>query len=115
MLKIFLTLILAAALGTAAVAGSFLSVILANPGEYDGKHVTVSGYVRNLAEKTSRKGNPYTTFSLCESQCMRVFTFGRPHITEGQKRLTVSGTFSAVKRVGSYTFHNELEADEGTL
>jgi hypothetical protein len=43
-----------------------------------------------------------------------VFTFGRPALQDGQ-RVAVRGTFSTTKRVGRYTFHNEIEADEGTL
>ncbi len=43
-----------------------------------------------------------------------MFTFGRPHIANGEK-ITVHGTFAAVKHVGEYTFHDEIEADEGSL
>jgi hypothetical protein len=45
---------------------------------------------------------------------VNVFTFGHPHVGEGQ-RLTVNGTFQTVKNVGRYSFRNEIEADEGYL
>jgi hypothetical protein len=51
---------------------------------------------------------------LCDGGCIHVFTFGRPKIAEGQK-LQVVGTFSAVKHVGTYTFRDEIEADDGSL
>jgi hypothetical protein len=90
------------------------STILANPSQYDGQHVAVSGTVTNIQEKTSHRGNAYDIFELCDTQCIRVFTFGHPSITERQ-HLVVHGTFSETKHVGSYTFHNEIEADENSL
>jgi hypothetical protein len=49
-----------------------------------------------------------------EAFCVNVFTWGHPHLDDGQ-RLKVNGTFEAVKHVGRYTFHNEIDADEGSL
>ena len=88
--------------------------IAASPTEFDGHHVTVSGTVRGVLAKTSHGGNDYETFSLCERSCVKVFVWGHPQIGEGQ-RLEVKGTFQAVKRVGQYTFRNEIEADKGSL
>jgi hypothetical protein len=76
--------------------------------------VAVHGTAQFVRPKTSRKGNDYETFSLCEQVCVNVFTWGHPLVADG-KRLTVSGTFAAVKHVGRYTFHNEIDADEGSL
>ena len=45
---------------------------------------------------------------------MNVFRWGLPNVGKG-KQVTVGGTFAAVKHVGSYTFRNEIEADEGSL
>jgi len=109
-----LSVALVAVLGTASLAATTVDAILANPSAYDNQHVTVVGTVRDLQEKTSRKGNDYDVFSVCADRCIHVFTFGRPKIAEGQK-LTVDGKFSAVKHVGSYIFYNEIEADEGSL
>ena len=88
------------------------SQILANPTKFDGKHVTVSGTAQYVRQKTSRRGNEYETFSLCDQTCVNVFTWGHPNVAEG-KQLTVNGTFEEVKHVGRYTFRNEIEADEG--
>jgi CMP-2-keto-3-deoxyoctulosonic acid synthetase len=114
----FLRALLSVALFAALSAGSFaattIDAILASPSTCDGQHAAVAGTVRHVEEKTSRKGNDYDVFSICADSCIRVFTFGRPKITEGQK-LTVTGTFSAVKHVGSYTFRNEIAADGDSL
>jgi hypothetical protein len=91
-----------------------VSQVLSNPTAFDGQHVTVSGAAQFVRPKTSRKGNDYETFSLCEQACVNVFTWGHPQIAEGHK-LTVNGIFEAVKHVGRYTFHNEIDADEGSL
>ena len=87
---------------------------LMNPTNFDGQHVTVSGTTQYVRAKTSHRGDDYETFSLCEQACVNVFTWGYPQVAEG-KRLTVNGTFEAVKHVSRYTFHNEIDADEGSL
>jgi hypothetical protein len=76
--------------------------------------VTVSGTAQFIRPRTSRRGNNYETFSLCEQACVNVFTWGHLQVAEGQK-ITVNGTFEAVKHVGRYTFHNEIDVDEGSL
>ena len=43
-----------------------------------------------------------------------MFTWGHAQVAEG-KSLTVNGTFEAVEDVGRNTFHNEIDADEGSL
>jgi hypothetical protein len=91
-----------------------VSQLLSNPTIFDRQHVTVSGTAQYVRPKTSRRGNDYETFNLCEQACVNVFTWGHPHIDNGQQ-LTVNGTFQAVKHVGPYTFRNEIEADEGSL
>jgi hypothetical protein len=91
-----------------------VSQILANPGAFDGQHLTVSGTAQYIRSKTSRRGNQYETFSLCEQACVNVFTWGHPKVSEGRP-VTVNGTFESVKHVGRYTFRNEIDADEGSL
>ena len=88
--------------------------LLRNESTYDGQHVVVTGAITSLEEKTSHKGNAYDVFDLCAGSCVHVFIFGRPRIQAGE-RITIRGTFSVTKRVGSYTFHDEIEADEGSL
>jgi CMP-2-keto-3-deoxyoctulosonic acid synthetase len=114
LLRVALVVALFADLSSTSLAATTVDAILASPSTYDGQHVTVAGTVRDVEEKTSHKGNDYDVFQLCGDRCLHVFTFGRPPIAEGQK-ITVNGTFSAVKHVGSYTFRNEIEADEGSL
>lgn len=86
-----------------------VDALLNKPSKFDGQQVDVSGTVTQLQRSVSREGNPYVTFQLCASRCVHVFEFGSPTLTEGQ-RLTVRGTFAAVKHVGKYTFYNEIDA-----
>ncbi len=88
--------------------------ILAAPSSYDGHHVDAAGNVSDLRSKVSRKGNAYVTFSLCSDRCIHVFAFGSPNIAEGQ-RITVHGSFAAMKHQGSYLFYNEIDADDDSL
>jgi hypothetical protein len=88
------------------------SQILSNSSAYDSKHLTVSGTVRNVIAKTSRRGNDFETFDLCDNSCVKVFAWGHHVLRQGQ-HLSVSGTFDSVKHVGRYTFYNELDADDG--
>lgn len=107
---IFALLIALPAASSAATIGQ----ILGSPSTYDGKHVDVSGTVEHLEQKTSHKGNPYVTFSLCSGQCIHVFGFGSPGISDGGV-ITVHGTYEAIKHVSGYTFYNEIDADDGSL
>lgn len=89
--------------------------ILAAPATYDGKHLLVSGTAAHVVHRTSARGNAYTTFDLCDgSACMHVFSFGAPNVAEGAT-LSVPGMFAAEKHVGSQTFKNELDADQGGI
>ena len=57
--------------------------ILGNPDKYDQKVVKVEGKVVNLKLKVSKKGNPYTTFSLMDEEhnTLKVFIWG--HLKTG--------------------------------
>lgn len=99
--------LLVAALPLAASAAA-IAQITAHPAAFDGRVVTVSGTVSALRSRVSRKGNPYETFALCSSSCVHVFTFGQPAIRDGES-VSVTGTFAAVKHVGPYTFHDEID------
>jgi hypothetical protein len=87
--------------------------ILANKESYDGKEVSVSGTVSRLKLKTSKGGNDYTTFSLMSESggSLTIFAWGHSKFKQGQK-VKVTGTYRKVKRVGRYTFYNEIEATE---
>ena len=87
--------------------------ILANKDSFDGKEVSVYGTVSKLKLKTSKGGNEYTTFSLINGSgvSLNVFVWGHSKIKEGQK-VKVIGTYRKVKKVGRYTFYNEIEATE---
>jgi hypothetical protein len=100
-------------IGYCLADGVTIAGLLGNPARYDGTHVVVSGVAADVRMRTSRAGNDYETFEVCDQQmnCVRVFTWGHPAVEEGAK-ITVRGTFSAVRHVGRYTFYNEIEADQ---
>ncbi len=105
------TMILLASL---ALAGEKISVadLLQNPERYDGKTVIVEGKITSYQERLSRRGNPYTTFRLEDNGfSVAVFAWGYLGLKDGS-RVRVSGVFQRVKRVGRYTFYNEISADE---
>jgi len=80
------------------------------PAAFDQRTVTASGTAQEVSSRTSRRGNPYTTFRLSDQgETVKVFTFGTPAIKEGQ-RVEVRGVFQRVKQVGAYTFHDEIDA-----
>jgi len=89
--------------------------IAKDPAAFDQKTVTASGTAQEVNSRTSRRGNPYTSFRLSdEGEAVKVFTFGTPAIKEGQ-RVEVRGVFQRVKQVGAYTFHDEIDASSVTL
>jgi hypothetical protein len=98
----------------ASAATATIEQILAHPANFDQQHVEVSGAVSGIRTKVSHRGNAYVTFSLCSAGCIHVFAFGSPTLHDGQQ-LTVHGTYYAVKHQGSYTFRNEIDADDGSL
>ncbi|HRR96622.1 MAG TPA: hypothetical protein P5150_07860 [Candidatus Ratteibacteria bacterium] len=85
--------------------------ILNNPDTYNQKEVIVVGEVINLKPTISKKGNPYTTFSLIDDDynALKVFTWGHPEINNDDK-VEVIGIFQKIKYVGKYRFYNEIEA-----
>jgi len=87
--------------------------IISNPDKYDGQEVTLQGKANKVRPRVSKKGNEYTTFTLMDGsgKGMNIFTFGHPPITDGQ-RVTVTGIYQKVKKVGRYTFYNEVEAKD---
>ena len=84
--------------------------IAKNPAAFDQKTVTVTGTAAQVSSRTSRRGNPYTTFKLSDhGETVKVFTFGTPAIKDGD-RVEVRGVFQRVKQVGAYTFQDEIDA-----
>ncbi|MCS6965695.1 MAG: hypothetical protein NZ473_02865 [Candidatus Kapabacteria bacterium] len=84
--------------------------LLENPQQYDGQPVSVVGTIANYREKISRAGNAYTTFRLqADGAAVNVFIWGHQGLGDGQ-RVRVQGVYRRVKRVGRYTFYNEIEA-----
>jgi hypothetical protein len=107
------TFVLLACLPAAGSAAT-IAQILGSPSSYDRQHVDVRGTVEHLEQKVSHRGSPYVTFSLCSGQCLHVFGFGTPNISDG-RTVTVHGTYESVKHVSGYTFYNEIDADDGSL
>jgi DNA polymerase III alpha subunit len=88
--------------------------ILSAKESYDGKEVIVSGKVSHLESKTSKAGNDYTTFTLSGSAgkgSLNVYSRGHTEVKQGQT-VKVTGIYRKEKRVGRYTFRNEIEATD---
>ncbi len=91
---------------------SRIARILLHPENFDGKEVTLKGTVTQLQMRVSARGNPYSLFRLRDrGGSIRVYYRGHPDISDGNT-VTVTGIFSKTRKVGKYTFYNEIEAKE---
>ena len=87
-----------------------ISVLLQHSDQYDGKVVSITGAVTAYSERVSARGNAYTTFRVEEGGAS-VSVFAREHQgLHNGLQVRVTGTFEKVKRVGRYTFYNEIQA-----
>ncbi|MFN3689405.1 MAG: hypothetical protein ACK4UU_00595 [Fimbriimonadales bacterium] len=87
-----------------------VAALLKEPDKFHRKLVEVEGEVDDLKKKTSRVGNPYTTFKLdSENKQVTVFSYGHLPISENDK-VVVIGKFYKERRVGRATFTNEIDA-----
>ena len=115
---------LVAWMGVALLAASALAAradlvavkdLLAQPDKWNGQSVVVTGVVSRLDAKTSQKGNSYYNFVLTDGLAsVNVFSYGVPQIKD-TSRVQVEGTYLKVKRVGKYTFQNQVDARRITL
>jgi hypothetical protein len=96
-----------------ACENTTVSSINVNASKFDGKEVCVEGSVSDLEFKTSKKGNPYTTFSVNDEifNSVTVFSLGSLQIKEGDK-VKVTGKYDVVKQVGiiTYSYFNAISA-----
>lgn len=69
------------------------SALAANPADYDGQSVTVSGTVKNPTAMQMRRGTA-TTYQLCDNACITVIAFGDTNVSDGSQ-VTASGRFRA--------------------
>lgn len=94
-----------------ALARDRLSDILARPDAFDGREVVLAGKASAVDPRTSRRGNDYFTFRLSDETgaSLKVFSWGKPAIAPGD-RVEVRGRFQRERRVGRYTFSDEVEA-----
>ena len=85
--------------------------ILARPAAFDGRDVLLEGKASAIDPRTSRRGNEYFTFRLSDATgaSLKVFSWGKLTIAPGD-RVEVRGRFQRERRVGRYTFTNEVEA-----
>lgn len=115
LLTVIVCLSLIPLIANAQAIKTTVSDILSNPDKYDGKMVQVEGKVLSTKFKTSKKGNPYTTFKLSDAvDTLTVFSFGTLSVDEGNK-VRVMGRYQKVKQVGRYAFYNEIDASEGSV
>jgi len=102
---------LAIGLASPALARDRIGDILNRPEAFDGREVVLGGKVSALDPRTSQRGNDYFTFRLSDETgaSLKVFSWGKAAISPGD-RVEVRGRFQRERRVGRYTFTDEVEA-----
>jgi hypothetical protein len=89
-----------------------VAALIQNPDKFHRKMVQVEGEVDDLKKKTSRIGNPYTTFKLDSGgKQVVVFSYGHLNIREDDA-VVVVGKFYKERRVGRSIFKNEIDASQ---
>ena len=89
-----------------------VAALIENPDKFHRKMVQVEGAVDDLKKKTSRAGNPYTTFKL-DSGGKQIVVFSYGHLPiEEDDQVVVVGKFYKERRVGRSTFKNEIDASQ---
>ena len=104
--------LVAVAVSAAAARVDLVTVkeLQAQPDKWHGRAVVVNGNVSRLNARTSQRGNPYYTFVLSDGLAsVNVFSYGVPQIRDSNPA-QVEGTFLKIKRVGNYTFQNQVDA-----
>ncbi len=109
--RLWVVIFLAVGFAGPALATDRIGDILARPDAFDGREVVVEGKASAVDPRTSRRGNDYFTFRLSDETAtsLRVFSWGKPVIAPGD-RVQVFGRFQRERRVGRYSFTNEVEA-----
>ena len=103
------SLLLVSVLASAAEVS--VKALVTTPAHFDGQTVTIRGTAIAVKATVSKKGNPYTTFQVQDANgaAVKVFAWEHPAVKDGGS-VEVAGVFHQVKRVGRYTFYNEVEA-----
>ncbi len=109
-----LSLISIAALAAFSFAASYLTVdaVIKDAKKHDKKDVLVRGRVDKFTEKTSKRGNKYTTFKL-QGEKSTLNVFMQDHLAKDPKKgdiVEVNGVFRESKTVGTSVYKNEVEA-----
>ncbi len=93
--------------GPNTIGKQSVAAIAADPSNFYGKPVSVSGVALQDKETASQAGSSYTTFQLCEKGCVLVYLHGHPGLN-ARDRVVVNGTFKETVQAGEYVFHNEI-------
>jgi len=111
LLVVLLWVVVLLGLAGPALARDRIGDILARPDAFDGREVVLAGKASAVDPRTSRRGNDYFTFRLSDETgaSLKVFSWGKPAITPGD-RVEFRGRFQRERRVGRYTFTDEVEA-----
>jgi len=111
-----LVLILIGVLGLATSAAATIettvSAIAQDQDKFHEVEVLVKGKATQVQLKTSRRGNPYTLFSLIDPATraqVTVYSRGHQAVTESSE-VIVQGIYYKVLHRAGYTFPNEIDA-----
>lgn len=89
-----------------------VEAILSDRGRFDGKAVRVVGTIEKYDSKTSRRGNPYTVFTL-GSGGAKMSAYHQQHQTPPPKpgdKVEVVGIYEKERKVGSGTVKDQIDA-----
>jgi hypothetical protein len=109
--RLWVIVFLVVALTGPALARDRIGDVLAQPDAFDGREVMIEGKASAVDPRTSRRGNDYFTFRISDETgtSLKVFSWGKPAFAPGD-RVEVSGRFQRERRVGRYSFTNEVDA-----
>jgi hypothetical protein len=118
LLSILISLLLLTAAWTQqtpqSIECSSISTILANPKACDNRPVRIEGKVIQFKLQTSKKGNPYTEFTLADgSQTLMFFSYEHLPLEKGIC-VQVEGIYYVRREAGSFIFENQVVVEKKT-
>lgn len=114
MLATAVALAIATSWGFRPVAATAAEVLAARE-KFDGQAVRVVGKVSKYQAKTSRRGNPYTVFTI-EAGGAKLSVYHQEHQAPAPKdgdTVEVTGVYEKERKVGSFTVKDQVDATPG--
>ena len=114
MVKRFAIVLLVLASSPLAARAMTPDQIISASRSYEGRPVEVTGRVTHLRARRVPNGTTYVRFLLCATRCIEAVASGVSRLTEGET-ITVHGTYYGWRNFSTYTVHNGIVVDPGSL